>query len=144
MNTQTERGFGLLSAALGAALLLAGCSKQKPGDVPRLRLGADACARCGMIVSEERFAAGYVDSSGRSVIYDDLGEFLAEAEKRPEIKAAAFFHDAESGRWIAARGAVVIRVEDYPTPMGSGYAAFSDRAAAERFLAGFKASRRRQ
>src|SRR5581483_4681889 len=62
---------------LSLLLAFAGCSRQHPGDAPHLRAGSDACARCGMVVSDERFAAGYVSDRGESVIFDDLGELLA-------------------------------------------------------------------
>ena len=125
-------------ALLGCALL--GCARVKPGDLPRLRLGEDACARCGMIVSDERFAAGYVDADGKSIFYDDLGEFLAAAAERPDLKRVAFVHDAETGRWLPAREAVFVRIEALPTPMGSGYAAFADQAEASRYAAARRGS----
>lgn len=116
------------AAVLALLAGLSSCARQKPGDVPLMRLGVDACARCGMIVSDERFAAGYVDEDGRSVVYDDIGEFLEAVAARPALKARSFVRHAVDGRWLPAGAAVYIRIEGLPTPMGSGYAAFADEA----------------
>lgn len=123
---------------IAAALLacaLAGCARARPGDVPTVRYGTDPCARCGMVVSEERFAGGYVDREGRAVVFDDPGELVAAQEADPAIKDAAYVHDAATGAWLRARDAVFVRVPGLATPMGSGTAAFATRAEADRFIA---------
>lgn len=116
-----------------AALLLASCRTPTPGDPPKIVFGRDACARCGMMISEARFASGYVDASGQSVVFDDVGELLAAAAKVPTLSKAAFVHDFEGGAWVRAETAFYVRVPTLATPMGSGVAAFKDRARAEAF-----------
>lgn len=122
---------GWLPVALAAAL--AACGKSRPGDLPNIRYGADICARCGMILSEERFAAGYVDEQGKSVVYDDVGEFLQAAAEQSAIVPVSFVHDAEDGRWLRASEAYFIRMPSLATPMGSGFAAFSSKEKAAAF-----------
>lgn len=122
-------------AALLLAAALAACSRPKPGDVPTIRFGADECARCGMAVSEERFAAGYVDGGGRSVAYDDVGELLQAMTADPSLELSSFVHDAGDGRWLRAAGAFFLRVPGLATPMGTGWAAFSSEARARAFAA---------
>ena len=118
---------------------LAACSGPKPGDVPSIRYGVDPCARCGMAVGEERFASGYVDGAGRSVVFDDVGEFLRAMAAEPSLEPASYVHDAVEGRWLRADGAYFVRVPGLATPMGTGYAAFASEAQARSFGAGFGA-----
>lgn len=119
--------------ALAALLLLSSCRRPTPGDPPNIAFGRTACSRCGMIVSESRFASGYVDASGRSVVFDDVGELLAAAAEDPSFSKAAFVPDAEDGAWMRAETAFYVRAPGLATPMGSGTAAFKDRPRAEAF-----------
>lgn len=116
-----------------AALLLAACASPKPGDPPRVEFGRHECARCGMIVSEARFAAGYVDDSGETVAYDDLGELLADAAERPELKARAWVGDFNGRGWLKLGEAHVTRFAGFATPMGTGWLAFRSPAEADVF-----------
>lgn len=86
-----------------------------------------------MIVSEERFAGGFVDDSGETVAYDDLGELLAAAEARPELRARAWVRDFRSGEWLRLADAKLVLVESLATPMGTGWVAFARAADAESF-----------
>lgn len=121
------------SLVLAALALLASCRSPSPGDPPAISFGRDACARCGMIVSEARFASGYVDSSGQTVAFDDVGELLAQGAEDPALAAAAFVTDSEEGGWLRAEAAFYVRAPSLATPMGSGVAAFKDRSRAEAF-----------
>jgi copper chaperone NosL len=119
--------------SLAATLMLAACRAAAPGDIPKIVFGRDACAHCGMIVSEARFASGYVDASGKSVIFDDVGELVAEAAEDPAISKAAFVPDAEDAELVRAESAFFVRIPSVATPMGTGVSAFKDRARAEAF-----------
>ena len=119
--------------SLAALLLLAACRAAAPGDIPKIVFGRDACARCGMIVSEARFASGYVDASGKSVIFDDVGELVAAAAEDSAISKAAFVPDIEDAALIPAESAFFVRIPSLATPMGTGVSAFKDQARAEAF-----------
>lgn len=114
-------------------LLAAACSRPRPGDPPDIVFGRHECARCGMILSEERFAAGYVDEQGTTVAYDDLGELLSALEAEPELKARAWARDFTRGEWLPLSRAHVVRIEGLATPMGTGWIAFARREEAEAF-----------
>jgi copper chaperone NosL len=121
-------------AALAAAVLaLAACRGDAPGGPPRYVSGRDACARCGMAVSEARFAGGWVDETGASVVFDDPGELLAALRESPERVRDAWTGDYETGAWVRAGEAFFVRAPGLATPMGTGTAAFADRARAEAF-----------
>lgn len=120
-------------AVLLPVLLAAACAGAVPGDVPRYAAGRDACARCGMAVSEARFAGGWVGPDGQSVVFDDPGELLAALAENPERVRDAWTGDFETGAWVRAREAFFVRAPGLATPMGTGTAAFADRARAEAF-----------
>ncbi len=122
-----------LSLALAALLLSVSCRRFATGDIPKIVFGRDACSRCGMLVSEARFASGYVDESGNSVIFDDVGEMLSAAAEDPSFAKTVYVTDVEDGDWARADAAVYVRTPSLATPMGSGMAAFKDRARAEAF-----------
>ncbi|MBI4376559.1 MAG: hypothetical protein HY549_08930 [Elusimicrobia bacterium] len=125
---------------LCALLLLLGCAAPKHGGPPEIEFGRQECARCGMIVSEDRFAAGYVSQSGESVAYDDLGEMLAALKERPELRAQAWARDLNGGGWLRLDQAHLLQVPGLATPMGTGWVAFLSPEDAEAF-ARSKASR---
>lgn len=118
---------------LAALIMLASCRAAAPGDVPKIAFGRDACARCGMLVSEARFASGYVNASGKSVTFDDVGELVAAAAEDSAIAKAAFVPDVEESELVRAESAYFVRIPSMATPMGTGMAAFKDRARAEAF-----------
>ena len=98
-----------------------------------IHYGRDACARCGMLLAEERFASGYVGADGETVAFDDLGEFLAAVSKDPALAAKSYVHDAQDGSWLSAAAAVFVKLPGLATPMGSGYAAFASETEAGDF-----------
>lgn len=117
-------------------LLLTGCNQTSATEPtpPEIHYGEDMCEFCGMIISEERFAAGYISADGREHIFDDLaGMFQAHLQRRDDEAVSAFFvHDYEDTSWIRAETAHYVLSQELPTPMLSGLVAFAspDQAAA--------------
>lgn len=121
-------------AALAAAVLaLAACRGDAPGGPPRYVSGRDACARCGMAVSEARFAGGWIGPDGESVVFDDPGELLAALAEQPDRAASAWVRDFETGEWTRVREAAFVRAPGLATPMGTGVVAFAERSRADTF-----------
>ena len=125
----------LLAALLPAMLsLVVGACAASSGAVrpPDIRYGRSVCDRCGMIISDERFACGYVLASGESRIFDDIGEMTEELRERRPTDAAVFVHDYDTKEWIRAEGAFFVYSADIRSPMGGGLAAFAsgERAGA--------------
>jgi copper chaperone NosL len=127
----------LRDALLLLALACTGC----PGDAPRpdappdMRYGVDPCARCAMIVSEERFAAAYVTPEGEARRFDDLGCLTAHLVEQPEAVAEVWVHDDESRTWLRGSQAWYAHTEALMTPMGTGIVAVKDEAAARAVVA---------
>lgn len=128
---------------IALTLFLAACAQgQSEAQPPEIRYGETICAQCNMIISDQRFAAGYAYeiSSGRyeSIAFDDIGEMLKSAAAHPDrIVASWFVHDYDSKEWMDATQAHFMVSDNLTTPMGDGIAAFADRAAAEGLAAEF-------
>ena len=115
-----------------AALVLAGCSASAAGP-PRIALDRTACVRCGMLVSDVRFAAAYGEKDAVPQIFDDIGCLRAAVHDRPAPRGTTFwFHDAVGGDWITGGDITFVAAAAIHTPMGGGYLAFRDPGAAER------------
>lgn len=123
-----------LLSALAAALVFAaaGCGGSAPaGKPPEIRYGVDACDRCGMIISEARFAAAYVTDDGAVRRFDDVGEMLAYHATLGEPVAAYWVHDYESAEWLRADAAWYVEAPGIVTPMGHGVVAVASRDRAQ-------------
>lgn len=141
---QSVRNLIILTVLLIAACSAPAISPQTP---PEIVYGEDVCDHCGMIINEERFAAGAVieTSAGRFEhrAFDDIGDMFAYAQaldaKAGDAQADGamprivtyFVHDYQSLEWLDAHEAHFIVTEASRTPMGSGLVAFASLEDAE-------------
>jgi copper chaperone NosL len=129
-------GLILLSAIMLLFTLTAcGAQARAEPEPPDIYYGEDVCEFCGMIVSEERYAAGYILADGREHVFDDIGDMVQHYLATGENVTAFFVHDHASRMWIRAETAHYVLSTDLPTPMLSGVAAFSSQAEAMGFSA---------
>ncbi len=127
----------LLSLALVSIVSGCGGPKVTPEMPPEIRYGEDVCVQCGMIISDERYAAGVVVETGPNRyehrIFDDIGGmfiFMAEqGDNKPIV--SYFVHDYTSLAWIDAQTASYVSSQTALTPMGFGLSAFEEPAAAQ-------------
>jgi copper chaperone NosL len=131
----TRRRFlaAVVAGAIGgvAGPTLWTLTREPEGNGPAaIAYGSDRCDRCGMIISEVRFAAAW--RAGREVRhYDDVGCLLDDAGAHLAAgRGQAFVHDFAHGDWIEAAGAAFVRSPAIRSPMGSGIAAFAAPADA--------------
>lgn len=109
-------------------------------EPPAIRYGEDRCSHCGMIISDVRFAAGYLYEVGegryKSVIFDDIGDMVHyAAEQDGQAIQAWYVHDYASEEWLDALRAYYVVSAEIPSPMGYGIAAFDARTTAEALAA---------
>jgi copper chaperone NosL len=112
-------------------LLLAACGGAQidPNTPPEIVYGEDVCARCGMIISDDRFAAALVVEKAANdyeyLSFDDAGEMFAFAsEDNGQSKIVSWFvHDYNSREWLDATAAWFVVADSLQTPMGFGVAA---------------------
>ena len=121
-------------AAIGFVVTLAAsvaCGVREEGP-PVIEVDRSACAHCGMLISEPRFAAAY-RLAPETQLFDDIGCLLDALPKEADRSSIRFwFHDVNTAEWIDGSRAVFIQSARLRTPMAGGVVAYSDRAAAER------------
>ena len=115
------------------ALTACGADANAEPAPPTIHYGEDLCEFCGMIISEEGFAAAYVTSDGHGHTFDDIGDMVQAQLDLQEDVSASFVHDYESREWIRAETAHFILSQNLPTPMLSGLAAFKSAKKANAF-----------
>lgn len=126
-----------LAVAVALALAAGACGEPPdPLAPPEIVYGEDVCDACGMILSDERFAAAtVVDAAGgpEPRRFDDIGEMFSYHLEYAEPAVLRWYvHDHDSLAWLDATTASYVRGDGIRSPMGSGLAAFAtaDRAAA--------------
>ena len=119
---------------LALCLPLMSCGDAPTLDPPEVRWGQDVCAECGMILSDDRYAAAVVaihDGQREVFLYDDVGEMLAHPPKTGgDVRYWA--RDMRARGWIDATSAHYVRAQSMHTPMGYGVAALTDPREAQK------------
>ena len=128
----TRRAF--VASTLLAPLLMSSCNEEtNTAQPPQISYDRDTCVRCGMIISDERYAAALVAPDGSVRLFDDAGEMLLSAAEDEKAVQHAWAHDRQGRQWIDATAAIYARGAPETTPMGTGYVAFARREDAEAF-----------
>lgn len=122
----------IAAAGLAAGLTLAACGGGADGP-PAIEVDRSACAHCGMLISEPRFAAAYRSASDEARVFDDIGCLLNSISRGADLSRTRFwFHDMDTAEWIDGERAVFVRSAHVRTPMAGGYVAYGGKEAAER------------
>lgn len=129
------RSASATAGVMLAALTLTGCGRADETGPPTIHYGDSLCAECGMILSDERFAAATVIKGERGralpLLFDDLNCQSIHEQRHPEPRILArWVHDHSTRRWIDARGASFVHAPTLRTPMASHVAAFASPDAA--------------
>lgn len=113
-------------------LLVTACTSANAGEPvpPTIHYGESACEFCGMIISEARYAAGYISADGTEHVFDDIGDMVKAHQQNQQEVRAFFVHDYNDERWIRAESAFYVLSPDLKTPMASGLAAVAAEADA--------------
>lgn len=137
MRARAIRVVATVAAVAVASFATTACGPPAdPLAPPAIVYGEDVCDQCGMILSEERFAAAtIVEVDGRIEprLFDDIGDMFAYHAAHADLAVQRWYvHDHDSVAWLDATTAHYVRAAGIRSPMGSGLAAFGDggRAAA--------------
>lgn len=117
-------GWWLIACCVGFA---SGCAG--PADPPPIRTGT-ACVICGMQIQDVRFACERL-SQRRWRVFDSIECLLRDSL----VADLEVLSDADS-RTLHRADSVWVVEGALPSPMGGGYAAFLDRAAADEVATG--------
>jgi len=131
----TLLGTGTVVAGAAAGGYLALPAEEAAAGDPRIRYGAEPCVQCGMIISDERFAAAW--RAGRDERhFDDIGCMIANFRKHhPAGEVAYFVRDFGGAAWLNAAAATFVSAPGLKSPMGYDIAAFATREAAQQVMA---------
>ena len=127
-------GGGVAAAVATGVLALPGGDASEDG-FPTIRYGAEACADCGMVIDDARYAAAWAPrgSARGGRHFDDIGCLLNNLTKHPAPEGARFFvHDYQTEAWLPAAGATYLVSTAIRSPMAYGIAAAATHEAAER------------
>jgi len=127
-----------------AAMLLAiiACSRSQPFPIV---LGEDGCDHCHMTLTDSRFTAELLTTTGKGYRFDDIGclaAFLADGSVPAEREGRAWVNDyLHPGQWLVAGEAVYLRSDSLRTPMGSGIIALRADGPVDSLRAALAATR---
>jgi nitrous oxide reductase accessory protein NosL len=134
-----SRWTALVAACLWVAA--AGCEDAPSIAPPEILLGQDVCDVCGMIISDDRYAAGLVidrDGEYETRSFDDIGCLLMFADEHADVAVAArYVRDFRSRSWRDAETAAYLHSGHLHTPMAFGVAALGTEADARTLAAEF-------
>lgn len=115
---------------LALLLLATGCSGTgSASDPPAIEAGVSTCSACGMTIRDLRFAAAWTGEDGEVLRYDDVACLLRDLRDGLD-PAGAWLSDFTAPGSLHRAAAMVLVRADFPSPMGGGYAAFSDPGTA--------------
>ena len=111
--------------------LSAACQREKPQGTVEIRYGESACAACGAVIEDPRFAALLQPERGAVRVFDDPG-CLFRAHSDNELSAGtARFRAYDSQAWLEAESTWFARADGVDSPQGFGWAAFGDFGSAQ-------------
>lgn len=118
-------------APIALAVVAASCERTDPDGPPLVRLGDSVCARCNMIISDERWATATMVASPRGaegLLFDDFN-CQAQYEKEHEelVIRGRWSHCYATLAWTRTDDAVFLVARAIRSPMGSNVAAFASR-----------------
>lgn len=97
--------------------------------------GKDGCVHCKMTIMDKKFAAEFVDKKGKAFKFDDIicmKAYVAEKSLNDKdlLLFVANYKHADSA-FINVSEAVLLKAEQFKSPMSGNLAAFTHEAAAK-------------
>lgn len=121
-------------AVLGLRLLP---SDAGSADQPEIVWGEHSCAHCGMIISDRRYAAAWIEPGGDQSRFDDVGCMVSRFREQPPPNGTRLFvRDFLADGWLDAKSAAFLSAASLRSPMAYGVGAFVSEAAGRDELGG--------
>ena len=118
-------------AAAGLAVLLA-CATPAPRPIV---YGSDQCAHCHMTIADPRYTAELVTTTGKVIVFDDIGclsAFLAAGTVAPRAIHSTWAHDYLAPDAFLRTGELhFVHSTAFHTPMHSGIVAVAQPSSAD-------------
>jgi copper chaperone NosL len=128
---------GQLFLLLLPALLLSSCSVE-PDPI---KIGVDNCENCRMTISDPKFGAELLASTGKSYKFDDivcLNSFLKSTKDSKKKNASIYLTDfSGSHSLIEAKNCLLLKSDELKCPMNGHLAAFSNQDSLTAAMATF-------
>lgn len=117
----------LLVSLLPALLLLSACEEEKTTGAVKVRWDREICARCAMAVSDRNYSAqvrgGRKDKKAKVYKFDDVGcavIWLDKQKWKDDARTEIWVNEYNSGKWIDARKAWYVKMNNTPMDYGLG------------------------
>ena len=114
-------------------LALTGCGEEKTTGADKVRWDREICARCAMAVSDRNYSAqvrgGREGKKSKVYKFDDLGCAVIWLDKqnwKDDARTEVWVNDHRDGKWINAKTAWYVRMNN--TPMDYGLGAQTEKA----------------
>lgn len=129
-----QQKHSIVAALICGVLILTACQSEVDLDSPpEIVYGEDLCDHCNMIISEPRYAASYLTTSGTPRLFDDIGGMMLYHVEHNEEVHSFWVHDYVSAAWIRGENAFYVITSDLYTPMDYGIFAFESEGRAAEF-----------
>jgi copper chaperone NosL len=123
LSYRRGRALGLAGAGI-----LAGCV----AATPQIELAHDSCERCHMLITDGRFGAVIVTSTGKTLKFDGVDCLVEHLDANPELKTKSLWVSAADapGTLVPAEQATYVMDGELRAPMGT-LVSFGTRKGAE-------------
>jgi copper chaperone NosL len=122
----------VVAAGAAVGIELASDDDKAEAAEPTIKAGEEACASCGMIIDDMRFAAAWIAPGGKESHFDDVGCLLEHRkDHEPKDGTRFFVHEYTGEAWLNAEQAHYAISTEIRSPMAYGAAAFADETGAK-------------
>lgn len=108
-------------------VFLSACEEEKLSGAGKVRWDREICARCAMAVSDRNFSAqvrgARADKKTKLYKFDDLGcavIWLDKQKWKDALRTEIWVNDHRNGKWIDARLAWYVKMNNTPMDYGLG------------------------
>lgn len=121
--------------AIISLLVITACGKKADKPVA-INEKTDKCEICHMAVKDNQFSTELILENGKSMVFDDIGCMYKWLKENKDKKVGnSYVKDYQSKEWIDTASASFVYDKPIKTPMAYNVLAFSEKKAAQDFIA---------